>query len=85
MINDLGKAVRHHRKKAKLTQQELANLARVARSIVFDIERGRMTIRAEGLFKVLTFLNIELSWNSPLKSIFLKSASNPNSLEEEAT
>jgi len=62
----LGKAVRHHRKTAGLTQLELANLAGVGKSAVFDIEKGKPTVRLETLVRVLAALNIELSWRSRL-------------------
>lgn len=62
----LGEAVRHHRKTAGLTQLELADLAGVGKSAVFDIEKGKPTVRLETIVRVLAVLNIELSWHSPL-------------------
>ena len=62
----LGADVRDHRKTAGLTQLELADLAGVGKSAVFDIEKGKPTVRLETLFRVLAALNIELSWRSPL-------------------
>ncbi|MCK4413432.1 MAG: helix-turn-helix transcriptional regulator [Candidatus Eisenbacteria sp.] len=62
----LGNAVRSHRKAAGLTQQGLARLAGVGKSVVYDIEKGKATVRLETLMRVLTTLNIDLLWRSPL-------------------
>ena len=40
---DLGSMVKNHRKKAGLTQLELANLAGVGKTTVFDIEKNKET------------------------------------------
>ena len=41
---DLGALVKDHRKKAGLTQLELANLAGVGKTTVFDIEKNKQLI-----------------------------------------
>ncbi len=64
---ELGQAVSRHRRVAGLTQLELARLAGVGKSAVFDIEKGKPTVRLETLRRVLTTLNIELLWRSPLE------------------
>ena len=38
---DLGALIKDHRKKAGLTQLELANLAGVGKTTVFDIEKNK--------------------------------------------
>ena len=38
---DLGAFIKDHRKKAGLTQLELADLSGVAKATVFDIERNK--------------------------------------------
>ena len=65
----LGGAIRDHRKTAGLTQPELAQLAGVGKSAVFDIEKGKSTVRLETLLRVLAALNMELHWRSPLAPI----------------
>jgi y4mF family transcriptional regulator len=62
----VGKTVRDHRKTAGLTQRDLADLAGVGKSAVFDIEKGKPTVRLKTLLLVLAALNIELTWRSPL-------------------
>ncbi len=62
----LGEVIRDHRKTAGLTQLELAQLAGVGKSAVFDIEKGKSTVRLETLIRVLAALNMELHWSSPM-------------------
>jgi HTH-type transcriptional regulator/antitoxin HipB len=63
---DLGALVKDHRKKAGLTQLELANLAGVGKTTVFDIEKNKETVRWKSLMAVLQVLNIKLEFKSPL-------------------
>jgi HTH-type transcriptional regulator/antitoxin HipB len=65
-IDEIGSIVRFHRKKAGLTQKQLANLAGVGKTAVFDMEKGKSTIRLKTLLDVLLILNIRLSSESPL-------------------
>lgn len=67
---DLGKIIRFHRKKSRLTQQELANLAGVGKTVVFDIEKGKRSIQMDTLMKILNVLNIRLQFESPLMQEF---------------
>ena len=57
---DLGALIKDHRKKAGLTQLELANLAGVGKTTVFDIEKNKETVR------LLQVLNIKVEFKSPL-------------------
>lgn len=65
----LGETVREHRKAAGLTQQELAVLAGVGKTVVFDIEKGKPTVRLATLLRVLGALNLRLDLHSPLKDV----------------
>ena len=62
----IGKAIIFHRKKSKLTQKQLADLAGVGKTVVFDIEKGKETVQLNSLLKVLSILNIKLKMISPL-------------------
>lgn len=62
----IGKAIIFHRKKSKLTQKQLADLAGVGKTVVFDIEKGKETIQLNSLLKVLSVLNIKLKMISSL-------------------
>jgi HTH-type transcriptional regulator/antitoxin HipB len=62
----LPSIVRYHRKKAGLSQNELARLAGVGKTAVFDLEKGKESVQLDTLEKVLRVLNIEMKFNSPL-------------------
>lgn len=64
-MQDLGDQVRHHRKLADLTQKELAQLAGVGKTVVFDLEKGKTTIQMATVLKILACLNIDLVWHLP--------------------
>jgi y4mF family transcriptional regulator len=63
---ELNELVKKHRKLTRLTQAELAKLAGVGKTVVFDIEAGKRSIRFDTLEKVLAVLNIKISFDSPL-------------------
>ncbi len=63
---DLGAFIKDHRKKAGLTQLELADLAGVGKTTVFDIEKNKETVRLNSLLAVLRVLNIKIEFKSPL-------------------
>ncbi len=65
----IGRIVHYHRKKAGLSQQQLADLAGLGKTVVFDVEKGKITIRYETLLKLLDVLNIKIEFHSP----FMKS------------
>jgi len=63
---NLGATALRHRKAAGLTQLELARLAGVGKTVVYDLEKGKTTLRLETLLKILAVLNIRLTWRAPL-------------------
>jgi HTH-type transcriptional regulator / antitoxin HipB len=64
----LSELVLQTRKRAKLSQQALAALAGVGKTVVWDLEHGKRTIRLETLLKILAVLNISLVLRSPIIS-----------------
>jgi len=62
----IGKIVKAHRKRAGLSQVQLADLAGVGKASIWDIEKGKLTVQLDTLIKVLTALNIKMGLNSPL-------------------
>ena len=68
----IEKAVIFHRKKSKLTQKKLADLAGVGKTVVFDIEKGKETVQLNSLLKVLSVLNIKLEMKSSLMHLMEK-------------
>ncbi|MCK4676561.1 MAG: helix-turn-helix transcriptional regulator [Bacteroidales bacterium] len=71
LIDNIGKMVKFHRKKAGLNQKELADLAGLGKTVVFDIEKGKETVKLNTLLKVLEALNIKINFNSPLMDQFI--------------
>ena len=65
----LSDVVLFHRKKSGLTRNQLADLAGVGKTVIFDIENGKETIRFSTLQKVLKALNIKFNYNSPLMEV----------------
>lgn len=66
----LSEIVLFHRKKSGLSRNQLADLAGVGKTVIYDIEKGKETIRFSTLQKVLTALNIKIAFASPLMEVF---------------
>lgn len=62
----LGNIVRKHRKSAGLSQLQLAEMAGVGKTVVYDIEKGKQTIKLNTLRKILYVLNIKVELTSPI-------------------
>jgi HTH-type transcriptional regulator/antitoxin HipB len=62
----LAELILQTRKRANLTQVELAELAGAGRTVIWDLEHGKLTVRLETLLKVLAPLNIDLFVRSPI-------------------
>ena len=69
----IGKMVRFHRRKAKLTQERLSFMAGVGKTVVFDIEKGKRTVKLSTLLAILHVLNIEMRFIGPLMHRFEES------------
>lgn len=66
----IGEIVRYHRKRSGLSQLELAELAGVGKTSVFDVEKGKASVRLNTLLAILSTLNITLNPCSPLMEEF---------------
>jgi HTH-type transcriptional regulator / antitoxin HipB len=66
----IGRLVRFHRKIARLTQLELAKLAEIGKTAVFDVERGKTTTQLSTLVRILHVLNVKITFNGPLVHLF---------------
>jgi y4mF family transcriptional regulator len=67
----LASIVRKHRKAAGLSQLQLAEMAGVGKTVVFDIEKGKGGVRLDTLRKILSVLNIKAQLTSPLMNQIL--------------
>jgi y4mF family transcriptional regulator len=63
---ELADVIRMHRKAAKLSRDKLAEMSGVGKTVIYDIEKGKDTIRLNTLRKVLSVLNIKIELTSPL-------------------
>jgi HTH-type transcriptional regulator/antitoxin HipB len=65
-MKEIGPIIKRHRKAAGLSQHELGDLAGVGKSVVFDMEKGKETVKVITLSKVLNSLNIKVVLEGPL-------------------
>ena len=63
--SEIAKTVHYCRKQSGLSQLELARLAGVGKTVVFDIEKGKETIQLNSLLKILDVLNIQMTLKTP--------------------
>ena len=63
---DAAACLKFHRKKSGLSQAELAALANVGKTAVFDIEHGKSSVQLNTFLNICTALNIKLQFSSPL-------------------
>lgn len=65
----MSEMILFHRKKSGLTRNQLADLAGVGKTAIYDLEKGKETIRFSTLQKVLKALNIRIVFTSPLMEV----------------
>ncbi len=68
---DLSKMLIWHRKKSKITQQTLADMAGISRTAVQRLESGTVPVQIDTLEKALAVLNIKMSYSSPLMAQYV--------------
>ena len=69
MDNRMSEIILFHRKKSGLSRNQLADLAGVGKTAIYDMEKGKETIRFSTLQKVLKALNIKITFTSPLMEV----------------
>ncbi|HNR51410.1 MAG TPA: helix-turn-helix domain-containing protein [Deltaproteobacteria bacterium] len=67
MEESLGTLVQKHRKKSGLSRERLAEIAGVGKTVIYDIEHGKASVRYSTVLKVLGALNIKVRFVSPLE------------------
>ena len=72
--NEIAKIVYYHRKRGNLSRIDLAELAEIGKTVVYDIEKGKKDYRIDTLLKVLRVLNIDLRLTSPLMEEYEESS-----------
>lgn len=70
---EVAEIVRLHRKAARLSREQLAELSGVGKTVIYDIEKGKETIQLDTLRKIFKVLNIKIVLTSPLMEEILRS------------
>ena len=65
MYTSFGQTIKAYRKQAKLSQKDLADLAGVGKTTVFDLEKGKLTLQLQSILKICEVLNIEVLLKGP--------------------
>ena len=65
-----GRVIRFHRKKARISATQLALIAGIGKTALYDIEQGKAGCRMETLMKICTALNITVALDGPLMREF---------------
>jgi HTH-type transcriptional regulator/antitoxin HipB len=63
---ELAQIIKMHRKAAGLSRAELAELAGVGKTVIYDIENVKESVQLDTLRKILKVLNIRILLKSPL-------------------
>ncbi|MGD9008400.1 MAG: helix-turn-helix domain-containing protein [Desulfobacteraceae bacterium] len=69
-ITNVSRIVLFHRKQARLSRIALADIAGVGKTVVYDIEKGKNTVRLNTLLKILDALNVTISLDSPMMALY---------------
>ena len=83
-IDNLASLIRFHRKKAELTQVELANMSGVSRKVIQELEGAREGISWRNLLAILQVLNIKLQPTGPLVDHWANTVESSESAETKA-
>ncbi len=63
---EMATIVREHREKSGLTQKQLADIAGLGKTVIFDVEKGKTSTKLDTLLKIFNVLNLKLEIISPL-------------------
>jgi len=63
---ELADIIKMHRKAAKLSRVQLAEIAGVGKTVIYDVENGKESVQLDTLRKIFRVLNIKIQFTSPL-------------------
>jgi HTH-type transcriptional regulator / antitoxin HipB len=66
----LAAVIRYHRRRAGLSRGALADLAGVSEKSIYEVEKGKGTVRLDIVNALLTSLNIKVRLDGPLMEQF---------------
>jgi len=73
----LGRLIRFHRKKARLSAGQLAMIAGIGKTSIYELEQGKSGCRLETLLAISEALNVSILLDSPLMGEFEGSDATP--------
>lgn len=65
-MKNMSQVIMMHRKHSGLSRNALADIAGVGKTVLYDIEHGKETVRFDSLKRVLDALNIKIVLDSPV-------------------
>ena len=63
---NIGEVVFFHRMKSGLTRNQLAEIAGVGKTMIYNIEKGKKSFRYDSLEKIFAILNVSIKFTSPI-------------------
>ncbi len=72
--DQLAEVIKLHRKAARLSRIQLAELAGVGKTVIYDLEKGKESVQLDTLRKIFKVLNITIVITSPLMVNMTKSS-----------
>ncbi len=63
----LARFILNHRKISGLSQLQLAELAGVGKTVIYDLEHAKPSVQLDTVVKVLHALNIKIQLHSPIE------------------
>ncbi len=72
MFQQLGKMIHYSRKQRGWSRVHLATAAGVGKTVIYEIEQGKATVKADTLLKVLTALEIKMLFRTPNADVCFK-------------
>ena len=67
---NLGHIVHFHRKAKDLTRLQLSQLSGVGKTAIFDLEHGKKSLQWNTILAILSALDIEIRYESPLMTAY---------------
>lgn len=71
-VVELGRIVRYHRKRARLSRAALSKLAGVGSTVIYELEHGKTTVQFNVLQSILKTLNLRLLVDGPLMNEYIE-------------
>lgn len=69
---ELGRIVRYHRKRARLSRATLSELAGIGTTVIYELEHGKSTVQFNVVQSILRTLNLRLLVDGPLLDEYIE-------------